>query len=297
MFQAVHPWVSSEGVRAGSRWAVELAKVLDGSNFGLLCVTRENMAAPWLLFEAGALSKSLDYGKVIPYLIDLTPADLTGPLSQFQAVTANREGTWKLVQAISASDPADRRSDHFLSSVFDLTWPRLQPDLEQLTGAETPERNAGQSDSPRQANQPGVPKTKTTEAVFLASCPHWARVFFKEVFQEAANRGLIINWGTKGFSVGAHRPSGQRVPVLYGYPPGSLRQPSPSLEVYLKYLGSTDNREGLRASMATIAEFRQSQHTFLLSLTESDLPAARAALRYIWPVYEQIRKTADDGNV
>ena len=63
--------MSDDEIRSGARWSDVLAKSLDETNYGIICVTRENQHAPWLVFEAGALAKRLDSGRVVPLCIDL----------------------------------------------------------------------------------------------------------------------------------------------------------------------------------------------------------------------------------
>lgn len=43
-----------------------MAKELKSPNFGIIWVTPENLNSAWILFEAGALAKSLQGAKVIP---------------------------------------------------------------------------------------------------------------------------------------------------------------------------------------------------------------------------------------
>src|SRR4051812_12111371 len=101
--QAVEPWMSKHDIGAGSRWSKDIGQVLNDADFGILCLTSENYAAPWLLFEAGALAKRRDEARVVPYLIGIEPSDLpAGPLNQFQAKRATVDDTWDLVQAINA---------------------------------------------------------------------------------------------------------------------------------------------------------------------------------------------------
>jgi hypothetical protein len=72
VLQMVKPWMSSENILAGARWTAEIVAHLSTSKFGVICVTPENLSAPWLVFEAGALAKTIDEKThVSPYLIGL----------------------------------------------------------------------------------------------------------------------------------------------------------------------------------------------------------------------------------
>ena len=83
VLQYVEPWLSKADIDAGDRWDGELSKNLSESNFGISCVTSDNFLSPWLLFEAGALAKSVDEGRLVPLLFDLDIKDLSGPLARF----------------------------------------------------------------------------------------------------------------------------------------------------------------------------------------------------------------------
>src|SRR5436305_948866 len=74
VIQYAKPWVSSEDIAKGGRWSSDLAKELETSKFGVICVTRENWNLPWINFEAGALSKELDQAGVSPLLFDVKPS-------------------------------------------------------------------------------------------------------------------------------------------------------------------------------------------------------------------------------
>ena len=67
----LQPWLSGSDIEAGERWSIEIAKELENCKFGVICITRENLGSPWILFEAGALAKSMQDGRVIPLLLDL----------------------------------------------------------------------------------------------------------------------------------------------------------------------------------------------------------------------------------
>src|SRR6188474_3258644 len=87
-------------VKKGEKWRQALGGELEKANFGIICLTPENLTAPWILFEAGALSKKAD-SAVCTYLFDLANTEVKDPLAQFQHTEANQEDTKKLVITIN----------------------------------------------------------------------------------------------------------------------------------------------------------------------------------------------------
>jgi len=132
VIQCVTPWVSSEDIARGLRWSAELTRQLETTRVGIICVTRDNMNAPWLLFEAGALSKTTEATFVCPYLLGVEATELTGPLAEFQASAADRDGTKCLLRTVnSVPGNAQILSEKQLDDIFDVWWPRLEPLLIQ----------------------------------------------------------------------------------------------------------------------------------------------------------------------
>jgi hypothetical protein len=129
VIQTVEPWASQADIQPGVRWAEVLARALQQTRFGIICLTPENLAAPWILFEAGALSKALKNTRVCPYLCDLAPHTLAGPLSQFQAVESNKEGTLRLLVAINEAMGETALEPRRLTRSFDKYWPDLESRL------------------------------------------------------------------------------------------------------------------------------------------------------------------------
>ena len=70
MIQEIKPWMSRADIRAGARWSGEVQAELSECRFGIICLTRDNQTAPWILFEAGALAKTIEGTFVCPYLIN-----------------------------------------------------------------------------------------------------------------------------------------------------------------------------------------------------------------------------------
>ncbi len=139
LIQSLDPWTSTTDIGAGVRWSREMAEALSRAKIGILCVTPANQREPWLLFEAGALAKTLDNTFVCPYLIDMQPADLaSGPLTQFQAKTATREGTFDLVSTINSALGPAALSKERLARLFEHCWPALETRLADLAPASGP---------------------------------------------------------------------------------------------------------------------------------------------------------------
>lgn len=125
------PWLSTSDIKSGDRWGNEIAKGLQDSNFGIICVTRDNLEAPWLLFESGALAKSMEDGRVIPLRLDLDASDISGPLTQFQSEKADDEGIKRLISSLNkcATTPI---ADDRLARLFEPMWPDLKAKIEAI---------------------------------------------------------------------------------------------------------------------------------------------------------------------
>lgn len=138
--QYAKPWVSEKDISAGERWAQAIASELESSNFGILCITPENINSEWILFEAGALSKSMQDAKVIPLLFDLELSDLSGPLSQFQALKIDQQGLLDVIKAINAV-AENKAADATIEQLVPVLWPQLQQKLEMIPDADVPQKH------------------------------------------------------------------------------------------------------------------------------------------------------------
>lgn len=125
------PWLSDTDISAGDRWSSEVAHQLEQSNFGVLCLTRDNASSPWILFEAGALGKFMDTSAVCPYLLDLEFSDLAGPLSQYQAKKSDKSSSFALVESINKRS-ANALSSDILNELFEALWPRLEERISEI---------------------------------------------------------------------------------------------------------------------------------------------------------------------
>jgi hypothetical protein len=140
ILQYAKPWVSEKDISAGDRWAQAIAGELESSNFGILCITPENLRSEWILFEAGALSKSMLDAKVIPLLFGLELSDLSGPLSQFQALKVDQQGLMDVVKAINAV-AENKAAETTIHQLVPALWPQLQQKLDEIPDKEPSEKH------------------------------------------------------------------------------------------------------------------------------------------------------------
>lgn len=130
--QSVKPWMSQEDIAAGSRWLTEISETLNSAKIGIICVTPENQHNPWLLFEAGALSKTLEQTCVCPLVFEMTLGQLEGPLTQFQANSLDRDGIGKVIHTINKCLDDRQIDSHQLDQIIDVWWPHLETILNML---------------------------------------------------------------------------------------------------------------------------------------------------------------------
>jgi hypothetical protein len=132
VIQTIEPYVSSEDIDKGARWSTDIAKELEDSTFGILCVTKENIEAPWLLFEAGALSKMMDKSSVCPFIFDLKRVEVKGPILQFQSTIFEEEDVKKLLLSINKACGETALKEDFLIKTFEVWWPTLEQNLKKI---------------------------------------------------------------------------------------------------------------------------------------------------------------------
>ena len=118
----VDPWMSSEDIAKGRRWATDIGESLEESSYCIVCVTPGVERQPWVNFEAGAVSKIVERSRVSPLLLGLSAEDLGNlPLAMFQCTTCDKDDMRKLLRSIAAAGAAGRDSKR-IDRMLDKTW-------------------------------------------------------------------------------------------------------------------------------------------------------------------------------
>jgi hypothetical protein len=143
IIQPLEPWMSEHDIDKGTRGLPAIAQQLEETQFGIICLTHENLNAPWLLFEAGALSKSQDQSRVWTFLYQMEHTDVRGPLAQFQHTKVERGDIRDLLRAINIAQGSSLISDQQLEVAFNRGWQELDQRLQTIpnVGEDQPERS------------------------------------------------------------------------------------------------------------------------------------------------------------
>ena len=209
VIQEIEPYVSSEDIDKGARWSTDIAKELEDSTFGILCVTRENIDAPWLTFEAGALSKTMDKSFVSPFLFGIKRSEVDGPILQFQSTIFEKEDLHKLVNTLNKACEKNGLPPERLNKAFDVWYPTLKAELNALKGkpeAEEEKSEGALKDAHAQeileeildlsrSNQKLIRNSEGTTTSQLEDVRHTAR----ELLERQEREGMINRRSMKRF--------------------------------------------------------------------------------------------------
>lgn len=132
VIQAVTPYFSPDDLEKGSRWSSEISKELEEASVGIVCLTKTNLQAPWLMFEAGALAKTVERSRVVPLLFEVQPSDIKGPLVQFQATEFSKKDIKKLVKTINSALGDRQLTTVVLDKVFEKWWPEFERNVNSV---------------------------------------------------------------------------------------------------------------------------------------------------------------------
>ncbi|MXN51893.1 hypothetical protein GR158_12245 [Shinella sp. AETb1-6] len=141
VIQDAEVYVSSQDIGKGERWLASVSNNLAEIDFGIIVVTKTNVAAPWILFEAGALSKSVK-GIVAPLLCGVENFEAAkSPLTQFQYARPVAEEMKDLMLQINTfcAKPLDQTR---VEASFNKWWPDFEASYStiELPDAKAPKR-------------------------------------------------------------------------------------------------------------------------------------------------------------
>ena len=120
----VNIFMSSE-LEKGITWFDAISSNLEGSNYGLICIAKENLDANWIYYEAGALSKHRKNARVCVFSLNVGNSALESPLSQFQTTKNEKADIYKLFVDINNTLGDEKTDEATFNSRFEKcgwTW-------------------------------------------------------------------------------------------------------------------------------------------------------------------------------
>jgi len=131
VLQAVQPWMAAEEIDL-EKWTTDEVRHLSEFRLAIVCLTPENISAPALSTQVGAMWTSIERALILPYLLGVARSELVGPLVEFQVVTATHDGTYSLVHSINRAMSGDAVSEDLLKRSFERWWPDLESKLNSV---------------------------------------------------------------------------------------------------------------------------------------------------------------------
>ncbi|MBX3266382.1 MAG: toll/interleukin-1 receptor domain-containing protein [Acidobacteria bacterium] len=128
VIQYVDPFLSTE-IEKGAKWAKEIGGALEGTKFGVICLTPENKDSTWIHYEVGALAKTSD-ALIWTFLTDIRSSDVPQPIGQFQHTSAEKKDALRLIRTINER-LVDVSESPLSTSILDKSFEKHWPDLER----------------------------------------------------------------------------------------------------------------------------------------------------------------------
>lgn len=129
IIQSLEIFFSPEDIEKGTNWDTQIASELSQCNYGIICLTSDNISAPWINFEAGALAKELT-SRISALMVNIKPSDIKGPLAKYQSTKLEEGDFFQLVQNINKlqEKPLDAA---ILKNSFDSLWGKMKTQFDQ----------------------------------------------------------------------------------------------------------------------------------------------------------------------
>lgn len=118
-----------DSIKKGDRWSDIINRELSKSNFGILCITKDNFRSSWINYEAGALKNHVGMSKICPLLFDMQPSDIVNsPLSMYQMTEFVKVDMLKLFQSMNSSCEKPLENE-ILNSSFEKVWADIEREI------------------------------------------------------------------------------------------------------------------------------------------------------------------------
>ena len=165
----IMPFVSSMNIAPGEKWRNVLSEALSNADYGIFCLTDENLSQPleWMSYEKGFLSVSADVNHpdrsipLVPLIFARSKANIPAEFRDTQSVRFNEENMRFLMRSINRTlatidEETARSQPYYLSEPgFNASFERYYPILEKNVN-QALSQNADENEKQEQSAQGGV---------------------------------------------------------------------------------------------------------------------------------------------
>lgn len=219
---SVDTFMSENDIEAGVDWFRHITGNLAKAQFGIVCVTPENLDSRWLNYEAGALANHLtprtdgsepDQVRVVPLVWGMKKTNVIGPLGNRHAVELNEIGMRSIATSVNSEIEAihgTRVEGSVLDKQFVSLWPEVDTQLTTIPrdppgGTELPERDPaskldellGLARRQSEANR-GQPLPRRVDQSATAYMELWK--LLRGPTDDPTAIGYVAEMGTRGYA-------------------------------------------------------------------------------------------------
>ena len=139
---------------SANEWGPELAKQLDESDGGVICLLTENRSDDWIHFQAGALARSVENGRIYCLCFGFQPANLPGTLGQFPTFVFEKRDFLRFLKQLD-DNSGSPLSEKDIEETFDPVWNAFTAEIHAVIGAVLdPDAEAEPISTPANADLP-----------------------------------------------------------------------------------------------------------------------------------------------
>lgn len=139
VIQTANGFYSSEDIEKGTNWQEELNEALSQCQYGVVCLTKDNLKSEWIHYEAGAIA-STKGNRLSSIMFGVDPSDLSGALKLRQNTRFERDDMFKLIKSINKNSEIPTGED-VLEDTFDWKWDNFEWEVKRILDGQSEEES------------------------------------------------------------------------------------------------------------------------------------------------------------
>jgi hypothetical protein len=127
-------FVSQDDLIPGQPWRAGLERRLQEDSLGILVITPAALTAPWIFYEAGAISAKAD-AAIVPLLFDVPAARLKEPIGAYQSLPYSEDSILRIIGMLQGLDgELSKGLEKRKPRGFSAGWKQFNSEIQKLLG-------------------------------------------------------------------------------------------------------------------------------------------------------------------